>query len=161
MALLGKQLSISGANSVDLGAILDTNLATDDLIQDAETRTYDLNSQNIGFINGRVGIGNTTPNSTVQISGSVSAPIRTTAVNTTLGDNDFTLITTSKNLVITLPLAATCQGRIYVIRNIGNGDNQTNIMYLKGNGDLEDKIEKDRTMWIQSDGVNWHLINQV
>jgi len=34
----------------------DTNLATDDLVQDSETRTYDLNSQALSFINGVFGI---------------------------------------------------------------------------------------------------------
>jgi len=39
----------------------DTNLSTDDLTQDPETRTYDLNEQVLSFINGALGINTTTP----------------------------------------------------------------------------------------------------
>lgn len=138
-----------------------TNLATENLTQDNETRTYDLNSQNIGFTNGKVGVGTNTPNSTLQTSGSFAAAIRTTSTNTNLTENDFTLIMTAKNLIITLPAANSCTGRIYVLRNIGNGDNKTSINYLKGNGDPEDKLNKDDTYWLQSDGTNWHLLIKI
>lgn len=160
LSLVGRDLSISGigGNTVTLPIL--TNLATDDLVQDPETRTYNMNSQNLGFTNGRIGIGNNTPNSTLQLSGSFSAPIRSTAVNTTLGNNDFTLIMTVKDLIISLPAANTCIGRIYVLRNIGNGDNVTNINFLKENGDPENKLDKDKTFWLQSDGTNWHLLNR-
>ena len=104
LSLAGRDLTISGTggNTVTLPVLV--NLATDNLTQDAETRTYDMNSQNLGFTNGKIGIGNTTPNSTLQISGSFPTPIRSTAVNTTLGVDDHTLITTTvKDLIITLP----------------------------------------------------------
>jgi len=161
LSLSGNDLTISGGNTITLTPLIDINLAKDDLTQDPETRTYDMNTQNLGFTNGNVGIGNTTPNSTLQISGSISSPIRSTAINTTLGPNDFTLITTEKDLIITLPAPNICPGRIYVIKNFGGGDNQTNINYIKANGDPDTKIDNDRTMWIQSDGVNWQLINQI
>ncbi len=138
-----------------------TNLATENLTQDNETRTYDLNNQNLGFTNGKVGVGTNTPTSTLQTSGSFATAIRTTSVNTTLNENDFTLIMTVKDLIITLPAANSCTGRVYVLKNIGNGDNNTNINYLKGNGDPEDKLSKDDTYWLQSDGTNWHLINKI
>jgi len=120
-----------------------------------------MNTENLGFINGKVGVGTATPNSTLQIAGSVSSAIRSTSVSTTLDENDFTLIMTMKDLIITLPAANSCVGRIYVLRNIGNGDNNTNIDYLKENGDTEDQLKKDTTYWLQSDGTNWHLINKV
>jgi hypothetical protein len=161
LSLVGRDLSISGigGNTVTLPIL--TNLATDDLTQDPETRTYNMNTQNLGFTNGRIGIGNNTPNSTLQLSGSFSSPIRTTAVNTSLGTNDFTLIITVKDLIITMPTAASCTGRIYVLKNISNGDNNTNINYLKENGDPETKISKAKIYWLQSDGTNWHLINRI
>ena len=58
-----------------------------------------MNSQNLGITNGQVGIGNATPNSTLQIAGSVSTAIRTTNVNTALGSSDFTLVTTDEDLI--------------------------------------------------------------
>ncbi|MDH3796602.1 MAG: hypothetical protein OER83_07000, partial [Flavobacteriaceae bacterium] len=161
LSLAGNDLTISSGNTVTLTPLIDSNLAKDDLIQDPETRTYDMNTQDLGFVNGNVGIGNSTPNSTLQISGSISAPIRTTAVDTVLGPNDFTLITTEKDLIITLPSANICLGRIYVIKNFGGGDNQTSINYLKANGDPDDKIDNDKITWLQSDGTNWHLITRL
>jgi len=137
-----------------------TNLATENLIQDNETRTYDLNGQNLGFTNGKLGIGTTTPTSSLGLGGSFSSPIRTTAINTTMDVNDFTLIMTNKDLTITLPLANSCPGRIYVLKNNGGGNNFTSINYLKENGDSENKIDKDKIFWIQSDGTNWHLISK-
>ena len=136
------------------------NLATDDLTQDPETRTYNLNNQNLGFTGGSVGIGNNTPNSTLQVTGSFSSPIRATSVNTTLTVSDFTLIMNTKDLLITIPAASTCLGRIYILKNISNGDNFLNINYLKDDGSTENKLQKSKIYWLQSDGTNWHQISR-
>lgn len=136
------------------------NLATQNLTQDIETRTYDINGQNLGFSNGKVGIGTNTPTSVLQVSGSISMPIRSTSTNTSLGDNDYTLVMNARNLVITLPAASSCTGRIYILKNISNGDNFTSLNFLKENGDPENKIQKDRIIWLQSDGTNWHQITK-
>ncbi|MGB5459516.1 MAG: hypothetical protein WBM85_06130 [Eudoraea sp.] len=137
-----------------------TNLATQDVIQDPETRTYDMNTQNLGFINGKVGIGTSSPNSTFEITGSFSSPIRSTSVNTSLEVSDFTLIMTEKNLTIILPAAGGCKGRIYILKNIANGNNFTSINYIKDDGTADDKLGKQKIFWLQSDGINWHLINK-
>ncbi|MCJ7465434.1 MAG: collagen-like protein, partial [Maribacter sp.] len=161
LSLVGRDLTISspGGNTVTLPVLV--NLATDNLTQDPETRTYNMNSQNLGFTNGKVGIGNTTPNSTLALSGSFSAPIRSTSVSTTLGVNDYTLImTTVKDLIITLPAANSCIGRIYVLKNMGSGDNFTSVDYIKNDGNTDNKLQKNKIYWIQSDGTNWHWINQ-
>ncbi|MCE2614260.1 hypothetical protein LVD13_14895 [Flavobacteriaceae bacterium D16] len=136
------------------------NLGTQNLIQDNEPRTYDINGQNLGLTNGNVGIGTNTPNSTLQVSGAVSMPIRSTSVNVTLGSNDYTLVMNNRNLTITLPAANSCQGRIYILKNIANGDNNTSINFLKENGDPDNKLGKDRIIWLQSDGTNWHQITK-
>ena len=165
LSLSGNDLSISGTggNTVSLTAFLGSNLATDNLVQETETRTYDMNSQNLGFTNGKLGVGTNTPTSTLHTSGSFATAIRRTTVSTTFTDNDFTLITDNSVIetTITFPAANTCTGRIYIVRNIGGKDNLTNITYIKANGDVEDsyKIPNDKTSWFQSDGTDWHLIN--
>jgi hypothetical protein len=161
LSLSGTDLTISGAggNTVTLTPLIDTNLATDNLTQDPENRSYNMNNQALGFVNGMVGIGTNTPTSRLSAAGSFSTPIRSTAVNTTLGIDDFTLIMTAKDLMISLPAANTCQGRIYVLKNTANGDNATNISFRDKKGDPETKIDKEKTLWLQSDGTNWHLIN--
>lgn len=160
LTLVGRNLSISGTggNTVTLPVLI--NLSTDNLTQAAESRTYNMNNQNLGFTNGKVGVGTTAPTSSLEVAGSFSTPIRSTAVNTTLGLNDFTLIMTAKDLIITLPAANTCQGRIYVLKNMGGGNNFTNINYLDEQGATETKLGKNITFWLQSDGTNWQYINK-
>jgi hypothetical protein len=161
LSLTGSNLTISGTggNTVSLPVLV--NLATDNLTQDAETRTYDMNNQNLGFTNGKIGVGTSTPTSALSVSGSFSTAIRSSAVNTSVGVNDHTLILTAKDLVITLPAASSCMGRIYVFKNIGNGNNFTSIDYLDEKGAPENKLDKDKSFWMQSDGTNWHLINKI
>ncbi|HET8737444.1 MAG TPA: hypothetical protein VFM69_12675, partial [Pricia sp.] len=48
---------------------LNTNLATDNLTQDAESRTYNMNGQNLGFTNGFFGIGSATPDAQLDVEG--------------------------------------------------------------------------------------------
>jgi hypothetical protein len=119
-----------------------------------------MNTQNLGFTNGKIGVGTTAPTSTLSLAGSFSSPIRSTAANTTLGVNDYTLIMTAKNLIISLPVASTCPGRIYVLKNMANGDNFTNSVYLDQKGDPQLKLNKEKIFWLQSDGVNWHMISK-
>jgi len=137
----------------------DTNLATDNLTQDPETRTYNLNGQALGLTNGSTGFGTNTPNSTVQITGTFSLSIRATSTNTTLGASDYTLVLNSGGLTLTLPAASTCQGRIYILKNVANADSYTSLNFISEDGALENRVIKSRIYWLQSDGVNWQQIN--
>lgn len=137
----------------------DTNLATDNLTQDPEPRTYNLNSQTLGLINGNTGFGTTTPNSTVQITGTLSLPIRATSSNTALGASDHTLVLNAGGLTLTLPAASTCQGRIYILKNVSNADSYTSLNFISEDGSLENRLIKSRIYWLQSDGANWQQIN--
>ena len=66
----------------------------------------------------------------------------------------------SQGLTITLPIASTCTGRIYVLKNLSNGDNFTATTYISESGASETKMKKDKVYWLQSDGTNWHQISR-
>ncbi len=105
----------------------------------------------------QVGIGTTTPVSTLDINGSVSSNISTTTGNLTLDDTHHTIIL-GGNHNITLPAANTCNGRIYVIKNpTTNTPTITNFNDLIGSGLTT--IASETTIWIQSDGTNWQQIS--
>ncbi len=105
----------------------------------------------------QVGIGTTTPVSTLDINGSLSTNITTTTGNLTLDETHYTIIL-SGNHNITLPAAHTCNGRIYVIKN---PTNNTPIVssYNDLTGNANTSINGETTMWLQSDGTNWQQIS--
>ncbi len=66
----------------------------------------------------QVGIGTTSPNSMLDVRGALSLSYRSFTGNTTIGNNDNTIVFTgSSNATATLPDAGTCTGRIYRIKN--------------------------------------------
>ena len=99
------------------------------------------------------------PTSSLHVSGSIAAPIRRTAISTTLDDNDYTIIMTGKNLTITLPAASNSPGRLYILKNISTGDNKTSIKYICNKGFLQNGLKKNKAIWLQSDGTDWQQIN--
>ncbi|MBT8211200.1 MAG: collagen-like protein, partial [Eudoraea sp.] len=138
----------------------DTNLALDNLVQDSETRTYDINNQKLGFTNGSIGVRTTSPSSALHLAGAIALPIRSISANTALDDNDHTVILAAKNLTITLPSAASCPGRLYIIKNTSSGNSQSSINYIDNNGSVDNKLNKGKIYWLQSDGTNWQQLNK-
>jgi len=80
---------------------------------------------------GNVGIGTTTPTSTLQVNGSISTPITQTATSLTLTSAHQTIVVSNAAVAvtITLPLASTCTGRIYTI---ARGSGSTGAITLSG-----------------------------
>src|SRR5690349_6114632 len=69
-------------------------------------------------INAQVGVGTTTPNSTLDVRGSLSTAYRTFTASTSAVITDNVLVFTgSSAATVTLPDATACTGRSYVIKN--------------------------------------------
>ncbi|KAA2242795.1 hypothetical protein F0L74_09715 [Chitinophaga agrisoli] len=100
--------------------------------------------------------------SSLMVGGSVSFPIRTVTGSTTVAATDYMLLANNiSNIVLTLPAASTCAGRIYVIKKIINN---ANTVTIQGNGaELIDASNTQvlSTQWasytIQSNGTQWYI----
>lgn len=132
------------------------------------------NTENI-YQTGNVAIG---PNaagissSTLQVYGSVSAPIRAVTQNTTLTENDYTLVCRqTSTITITLPDPTTCAGRMYYIINNGAQSITTNYSFEVATGVTQNVIPRalqgvsspdpnfGQKYLLQSDGSQWVLIS--
>ncbi|MEP6677152.1 MAG: hypothetical protein ABJA78_18470 [Ferruginibacter sp.] len=114
---------------------------------------------------GKVGIGTTSPNSTFQVSGSVTMSITTKTASYTATSTDHTIIcnNTAGAITITLPAASTVTGRIYVIKKISGISNNVII-----DGNVSETIDgaltrtlsvQYDTVLIQCDGSNWFVLS--
>ncbi|WP_442266864.1 PA14 domain-containing protein [Tenacibaculum sp. ZS6-P6] len=95
-------------------------------------------------------------NSTLQVSGSISKSIEIVTGNITLTEDHHTIIV-NNNALITLPPANTCNGRVYVIKNI-SGSTLNISNYLNQTNNNSTTIGPIN-LWLQSDGNNWQQIN--
>jgi hypothetical protein len=103
-----------------------------------------------------IGVDGNTPNSTLQVNGSISRAVEAISSPTTLDDSHHTIIL-SNNSAITLPSATTAEGREYVIKKTNDG-NSTISAYLDEKGISRTSISRG-TYTFLSDGSNWQLLN--
>ncbi|MFD0994023.1 hypothetical protein, partial [Tenacibaculum geojense] len=100
-------------------------------------------------------------NSTLQVEGSVSKSL--VNVNSGAGafnlteDHHTVILSTNRNII--LPNANTCNGRIYVIKNV-SGTNVTSSNFLNQQNVVTNSINNNSTIWLQSEGNNWQLISE-
>ncbi|MBC7850716.1 MAG: hypothetical protein H7Y31_13325 [Chitinophagaceae bacterium] len=117
------------------------------------------------LIQAQVGIGTTTPNSTLDVRGSLSAGYRTfsTATSATAADNTIVFTGTSAS-TITLPDATACIGRVYWIKNTS-----TNASLLTINTVSSQTIEGlatwavtqvNKSLQVISNGTNWVITSE-
>lgn len=115
----------------------------------------------------QMGIGTTSPNSTLDIRGSVSTSYRAFTGATTAGTTDNLLIFTgSSATTITLPTAVGCTGRSYVIKNASTtgptpvltvATTSSQTIDASGSWLLDDPNE---SVTVISNGTNWNVSSQ-
>jgi hypothetical protein len=150
-----------GGTITNLVTISDTGAATF-----TGNLTVDTNTLFVDAAANEVGIGTTSPNSTLHIAGSVTTAIVAKTANYTATVSDYTILcdTTGGGFTITLPAANTCTGRIYVIKKV-IGNSGVNNVTIDGNGaETIDgaatiTLQCKSSVMIQSDGANWYILS--
>ncbi len=114
----------------------------------------------------QVGVGTVSPNSTLDVNGSMSMPIRSGTTAYTLTSSDYTYLTNNSvaNAAnVTLPTAVGIEGRIYIIKNTGTG--RQNVL-TTGTETIEGAtsyappfFSPAYTIIVQSDGANWWILS--
>lgn len=108
---------------------------------------------------GNVGIGTNSPNSTLDVNGSMAKAITRTSANITLNATHYTVILNSGSTpTVTLPAAAAGNARrMYVILNQTNAA-RTISSYRDFTNSAVTTIAANSRITIQSDGTNWYRI---
>lgn len=127
-----------------------------------------LNGNNVAPA-GNIGINTASPNSTLQIAGSLSLPIRSITGDDTITENDYKILVRATGTpTLSLPDPTTCIGRIYIIQNM-LADNVTfnrEIETFEGvkisigsnameNATISSPAVHGTVIELQSDGTNW------
>ena len=119
---------------------------------------------------GNVGVGTTSPNSTLSVNGSVSFPIvayDSSMSPYTLDESHYTVLAdaSADPVGILLPDPADCEGRVYNIKKIDSSANAVGIRSypFPPGSNIDDTLLKQITIqWVsitvQSSGTQWYLI---
>lgn len=113
----------------------------------------------------QVGIGTTTPNSMLDVRGALSLNYRSFTGNTTIGNNDNTLVFTgTSNATAALPDATACIGRMYRIKNASTAAITPVLTISTTSGQSIDGIsggwvldEPNESITILSNGTGWYI----
>lgn len=146
-------------NIFDLGAdIKSTSGQIKFDVENDNTPEMQLNSTGLG-------LGTSTPNSTLDLHGSLGMALQMVSANTTLSNNTMVLVdSSSSNITLTLPTASNVSGRQYWIKK-SSGNNQVWITASESIDGYDSDIELTSELrfnpfvHVLSDGSAWHVIN--
>jgi hypothetical protein len=101
------------------------------------------------------------PQSTVDVNGSLGLAYRETSIATTLTSSDYTLVITGAGgITVTLPAANTCKNRVYRISNAATANILYSVTITESfTGGVRNFIPSKTIDMIQSDGALWKIVN--
>jgi hypothetical protein len=115
----------------------------------------------------QVGIGTTTPNSTLDVRGSMATNYRSFAASTSAASTDNLLVFTgSSAATLTLPTAVGCAGRSYMIKNASTTGPTPLLTIATTSSQTIDGVTTwlldyaNETVTVVSDGSNWDISAQ-
>jgi len=104
---------------------------------------------------GKVGIGITSPASTLHVAGSQAGTLLTVSTATTLAHQRFIIVTAG--VALTLPIAPSCPGRTYTINARSAGVTISSYTNLSGTSG-QTSIANGTSITLVSDGTNWQQV---
>ena len=129
-----------------------------DVAQNNNNFYFDVTNYRLGITAG------TSPNSTLQVGGSLSTAIVTKTANYTASASDYTILcnNTAAAITVFLPNASGITGRMYVIKKISSSFSVT--IQASGSQTIDGVNTQILTsqyqkLVVQSDGSNWYIIN--
>lgn len=115
-------------------------------------------------VKAQIGIGTTSPTSTLDIRGSLSLNYRSFTASTTAASTDNTLLFTGTSAAtLTLPDATGCAGRVYSIKNSSNTSPLPVLTIATTSSQTIDGVtswllnDTKEILTIISDGANWNI----
>jgi hypothetical protein len=107
-----------------------------------------------------VGIGSTSPNSTLSVAGSVSYPVSVQGGSYTVAATDYCIIYTGGvGNTFTLPAPGGVTGRVYIFVNHGSATLSTSPAYTFSLGGTTTGVTVSTSVQLISDGTVWRKIN--
>lgn len=154
----GTNATITTSIGLNIEAAALTNVTTSfGAVINAQTGAA--NNHAAAFMGGNVGILTSSPNSSLEVAGSFSLPIRAISAADSFSSTDYTLESSGAAYNITLPTAVGITGRIYLLKN-QSGSDKTLITTSSQtiDGALTRVITAGNSMMVQSNGTNWIII---
>jgi len=112
--------------------------------------------------NGRLGLKQSSPTSSLHVAGSVATTVTTTSSNLTLGETHHVVLVNNA-ATITLPDAGQCSGREYFIKStIGAATvtiNTTSLQNIDGTTSKTITVQY-RTLHVVSNGTQWYILSE-
>ncbi len=162
--------NIAGSSNVFLGYLAGYNETGSDKLYISNSNTsspliygdfaaHEITINDSLTVNKELGVGTSTPNSTLEVNGTVAAKFKTPLAAGTDNPDGTGMVWryTSGTGTITLPAASTCANRMYVIIN-QTGTTRTISSYRDLTTTPQTTISSSVALWIMSDGTNWYQI---